>query len=78
MLLPLLGAPLDIMTITYEHILTTVGIGYCDYLGTWPKQSKYPIFVTRRYDLLYQKTKSKAASSHNIRYLTQGGSHNIR
>ena len=26
----------------------TVGIGYCDYLGTWPKQSQYPIFVTRR------------------------------
>ena len=26
----------------------TVGIGYCDYLGTWPKQSQYPIFVPRR------------------------------
>ena len=25
----------------------TIETEYCDNLGTWPKQSQYPIFVTR-------------------------------
>ena len=33
--------------LTLPTFIITVGIGYCDYLGTQPKQSQYPIFVTR-------------------------------
>ena len=40
------------MAITWDYRdaerAIAVGIGYCDYLGTWPKQSQYPIFVTGR------------------------------
>ena len=63
--------------LTVARPFSTVETGHCDNLGTWQKQSQYPISVKWWYDLFYQKTKSRLASSHNIQFLPQGDSHNI-
>ena len=39
-----LGERLGTIYTGFSHFsLYTVGIGYCDYLGTWPKYSQYLI-----------------------------------
>ena len=38
----------------------TVGIGYCDYLGTWPKQSQYPLYLSQGNTIYSIKNQTKA------------------
>ena len=67
------------MTIADTGCASTVGSGYSDYQGNGPKSViTWHYFPQGDRNSLYPEPKFEGQNSHNIRYLLQGDSHNIR